>query len=77
MCFMLVLYVFLVFSILVTRSVPDDVDDGDKFCYIIDHNREEDVRSPLVPKTVQKAFVELHKTMIDELCKHVNVLKNI
>ena len=66
----------LIILIIVTKSAPGDIsEEGDKTCWIIDYIQIGNVNitnPPMVSKTVRRAFMKLHDTAMDELCKHNN-----
>ena len=66
MSLLFTLELFIILWILVI--LPDDIGEGDKTCWIIDHNQE-DVNSPIPSKRIKMAFMNLHDTAMKELCK--------
>ena len=54
--------------LLILVILPDDIGEGDKTCWIIDHNQE-NLNSPIASKTIKTAFMNLHDTTMKELCK--------
>ena len=55
-----------------TKSAPGHIsEEGDKTCWMIDYIQKGNVSiDPMVSKTVRRAFMKLHDTAMDELCKH-------
>ena len=64
----------LIILIIVTKSAPGDIsEEGDKTCWMIDYIQKGNVNienPSMVSKTVRRAFMKLHGTAMDELCKH-------
>ncbi len=70
MYFLFTFEFLLTILIFVTQSLPDDIGEGEKTCWLIDHIQKGNENPPMVSKIVKTAFMKLHDTAIDELCKH-------
>ena len=73
---LLIMYFLFVFEFLLTiwifatQSVSDDIGEGEKTCWLVNHIQKGYENPPMVSKIVKTAFMKLHDTAIDELCKY-------
>ena len=72
MYFLITLEFFMI--LLIRVILPDDIGEGDKTCWIIDHTQE-NVISPFASKMIKTAFKKLHDTALKELCKQKCIIK--